>query len=152
MQHKVLRGFTLIELLVVIAIIGILSSIVLAALGKARDGARDARRVSELRSIVQTLFQLDINNPNQSLDCDGSGFTTGCNYISQYKDPTGTLSCVVFPPSSARVCQYTITSPSGGTITSSNFKVCTYLEVGSGGLPKGNININSSTYTLTAGC
>jgi len=44
-------GFTLIELLVVIAIIGILSGIVIAGLDGARQSARDAKRVSDLKNI-----------------------------------------------------------------------------------------------------
>lgn len=53
--RKSKSGFTLIELLVVVAIIGILASVVLASLNTARAKGRDARRVSEIRSIRNAL-------------------------------------------------------------------------------------------------
>ncbi|MFA6257832.1 MAG: type II secretion system protein [Candidatus Paceibacterota bacterium] len=56
------KGFTLIELLVVVAIIGLLSSVVLASLNSSRAKTRDAKRLSELRQIVNALELYAIDN------------------------------------------------------------------------------------------
>ena len=56
------NGFTLIEMLVVVAVIGILSSVVLTALGPARDKAKDTRIQEELAqvpSFAETLYDGD---------------------------------------------------------------------------------------------
>ncbi|MEX0933701.1 MAG: type II secretion system protein [Candidatus Paceibacterota bacterium] len=63
MKIQTQKGFTLIELLVVIAIIGILSSVVLASLNTAREKARDARRIADIKQIQVALeFYFDENN------------------------------------------------------------------------------------------
>src|SRR3989304_7589983 len=49
------RGFTLIELLVVISIIGLLSSVGLASFTRAQERARDAKRISDLTSLRNSL-------------------------------------------------------------------------------------------------
>ncbi|MDI6734475.1 MAG: type II secretion system protein [Patescibacteria group bacterium] len=66
------RGFTLIEMLVVVAIIGVLSSVLLTALGPARDKAKDARIIQEINQVRAILESIG-NNGNYSLIPEVSG-------------------------------------------------------------------------------
>lgn len=49
------KGFTLIELLIVVAILGVLSTIVIGSLGRARSSASFARAKLEFRSLATAI-------------------------------------------------------------------------------------------------
>ena len=67
------KGFTLIELLVVIAIIGLLSTMAVVSLNSARQKARDAKRVSDVKQISTVLQLAASENPDAVLQCNVTG-------------------------------------------------------------------------------
>jgi prepilin-type N-terminal cleavage/methylation domain-containing protein len=64
------EGFTLIELLVVISVIGFLATSVLVALNSARVKARNAKRYSEVKTLVKALEIYRQDNGTYPLESD----------------------------------------------------------------------------------
>ncbi len=137
-MKKNLKGFTLIELLVVIAIIGLLSTLAVVSLNSAREKARDAKRLSDIKQISTVIEMAAANTASGGYDvlpdlCDAIGdLTTLCADdiggagnsadIVNIKDPsTPAAACVA---ASVATCGYAF-----GTVEdAADYSICFYTE------------------------
>ncbi len=140
------RGFTLIELLVVIAIIGILSSVVLASLSSARQKARDAQRLSDMREMSKVIALTHGTAATTFTGCvlqNGRPSSPACTgsfaQLALYKDPSGATTACTAASVAGTACDYSISKAAGGAGAASNedYQIKFNLEVGAGSLPAG---------------
>lgn len=82
------KGFTLVELLVVIAIIGLLSTIVMVSLNKARAKARDAKRVESLEQLRLALEMYYNANGSYPLAASFPSDSGNCSSINEHWNTT----------------------------------------------------------------
>ncbi len=117
-------GFTLLEVLVVIAIVGILLGLLLVAIQQAREAARRAQSMNNLRQIIQGVHIFAFQHASQMPTIDGnprsanpkrSLFTVLLPYATDWNGP----------PPTPRVVPIHV-GPADPTINSAPGWVCSY--------------------------
>ncbi len=139
------KAFTLIELLVVIAIIGILATIAIVALQQARQGARDSKRIADIRQI-QTALEMYYNN-NSSYPDDIDSQIADANNI--YMEIVPTAPTPADGDCSSETNQYVYNPQGGEENTSYTISFCLGSQAGE--LGYGN-NCATPEAIINTGC
>ncbi len=152
------KGFSLIELLIVIAIIGILSAVVLSSLGTAREKARDARRLTEVKDMTK-LLAIESDTGSVALTgCTGAdALTTTCtgpgdvvNFVD-YEDPSSSATACAIGVTGP--CAYSVSQADGDAAAGTeDYQICFWLEHNTGGLTAGLNSAVSPIGKLIGGC
>ena len=171
-KKKNQKGFTLIELLVVIAIIGVLSGIVIVAVGDATARARDSRRLADVRQLAFVLERETALGPAYALGvCTGANAsTTACStpvdfrrgdvdivgkYFRHISDPGDPAAANFCGGATIADCNYSISSDPGVTgtdIRTNDYMICFALETDVPGPLGEGLNSIRTGARLVAGC
>ena len=118
------KGFTLIELLVVIAIIGILSAVVLASLGTAKNKGKAASAVGSMTSMRAQAELYNNNSTYPATLCTASTGELAALKTSAETQSGKTLTCLVATDKGSWAASIDLTAVGGATTTiSANFCV-----------------------------